>query len=54
MQDVLGAQGAPGIDVLSIARAYELPMVFPVNLAIQAELVPDHVFEGDFQGRMDL
>ena len=28
VQEVLGAQGAPGIDVLSIARAYELPMDF--------------------------
>ena len=54
VQEVLGAQGAPGIDVLSIARAYELPMDFPVKVANQADRVPDHVIEGDFQGRMDL
>ena len=54
VQEVLGAQGAPGIDVLSIARAYELPMDFPVKVANQADRVPEHVIEGDFQGRMDL
>ena len=54
VQEVLGAQGAPGIDVLSIARAYELPMDFSVKVANQADRVPDHVIEGDFQGRMDL
>ena len=40
--------------MLSIARAYELPMDFPVKVANQADRVPDHVIEGDFQGRMDL
>lgn len=54
VQEVLGAQGEPGIDVLSIARAYELPMEFPTKVMNQAERVPDHVIEGDFQGRMDL
>ena len=50
VQEVLGAQGAPGIDVLSIARAYELPMDFPVKVANQADRVPDHVIEGEFSG----
>lgn len=54
VQEVLGTQGEPGIDVLSIARAYELPMEFPTKVMNQAERVPDHVIEGDFQGRMDL
>lgn len=54
VQEILGAKGQPGIDVLSIARSYELPMEFPQKAANQAERVPDHVLEGDFQGRMDL
>lgn len=52
--EILGAKGEPGIDVLSIARSSELPMEFPVKVINQAERVPDHVIEGDFQGRMDL
>lgn len=54
IQEVLGAAGQPGIDVLSIARGYELPMDFPEKVMNQAERVPDHVLENDFQGRMDL
>ena len=54
IQEILGANGQPGIDVLSIARSYELPMEFPQKVANQAERVPDHVLEGDFQGRMDI
>lgn len=54
IQEILGANGQPGIDVLSIARSYELPMEFPQKVANQAERVPDHVLESDFQGRMDI
>ncbi|MGN0323750.1 MAG: ribonuclease R [Oliverpabstia sp.] len=54
IQEILGKSGQPGIDVLSIARSYELPMDFPVKAMNQAERVPDGVIEGDFQGRMDL
>lgn len=52
--DVLGHQGQPGIDVLSIARSYELPMEFPKKVLNQADRVPDHVLESDLDGRMDL
>lgn len=54
IQEILGAGGQPGIDVLSIARSYELPMEFPQKVVNQAERVPDHVLENDFQGRMDI
>ena len=54
IQEILGESGQPGIDVLSIARSYELPMDFPVKAMNQAERIPDGVIEGDFQGRMDL
>lgn len=52
--EVLGSGSQPGIDVLSIARSYELPMEFSVKALKQADRVPDHVLESDFQGRMDL
>ena len=54
IQEILGGAGQPGIDVLSIARGYELPMDFPEKVIHQADRVPDHVLESDFQGRMDL
>ncbi len=52
--EILGAKGEVGIDVLSIARGYELPMEFPMKAANQAERVPEYVLESDFQGRLDL
>ncbi len=52
--EILGAKGEVGIDVLSIARGYELPMEFPMKVANQAERVPEYVLESDFQGRLDL
>lgn len=54
IQEILGSKGQPGIDVLSIARGYELPMDFPEKVLNQASRVPDEVLESDFQGRMDL
>ncbi len=54
IQEVLGAAQSAGVDVLSVARASDLPMEFPEKVIHQAERVPDHVLEGDFQGRMDL
>ena len=54
IQEILGAAGEAGVDVLSVARAHELPMEFPEKVVHQAQRVPDHVLEGDFQGRMDL
>ena len=54
IQEILGGADQPGIDVLSIARGYDLPMDFPEKVIHQADRVPDHVLESDFQGRMDL
>lgn len=52
--EVLGKAGDPGVDVLSVARAYELPMEFPPRVISQAERCPDHVQDGDLNGRLDL
>lgn len=54
IKEILGSAGQPGVDVLSIARSYELPMDFPEKVQNQAERMPDSVLESDFQGRMDL
>lgn len=54
IREILGAKGQPGVDVLSIARSYELPMEFPEKVKIQADKMPEKVLESDFAGRMDL
>jgi len=45
IQEILGGADQPGIDVLSIARGYDLPMDFPEKVIHQADRVPDHVLE---------
>ena len=52
--EILGHEDEAGVDILSIARAMELPMVFPERVQNQADKVPDHVLEGDYAGREDL
>lgn len=52
--EILGASGTPGIDVLSIARGYDLPMEFSEKVMAQAAKTKDTLIPGDFQGRKDL
>ncbi|WP_329957510.1 ribonuclease R [Novisyntrophococcus fermenticellae] len=52
--EVLGQATDPGVDVLSVARVYDIPMVFPARVLSQADRCPDHVQESDRDGRLDL
>ena len=52
--EILGHTGEKGVDVLSVARSYDLPMEFPEKVTKQAERVKTVLNEGDFFGRMDL
>ena len=52
--EILGHVGDPGTDILSIVKGYDLPVEFPEKVMHQASRVPEEIFEGDFQGRMDL
>ena len=50
----MGHEGEKGVDVLSVAKSYELPMEFPEKVMNQAEKIKTELNEGDFFGRMDL
>ena len=52
--EILGHISDPGMDVLSIAKEYDLPMEFPEKVLNQAGRVPDQVSEADMAGRTDL
>lgn len=54
IKEVIGAEGTPGTDVLSIAKASGMPMEFPEKVLRQAERISESLIEGDFQGRRDL
>ena len=52
--EILGHRNDPGVDILSIARNFELPMEFPERVMNQVESVPQEVAEADCAGRRDL
>lgn len=54
VREILGNADSPGIDVLSIARGYDIPMDFPEKVIAQSERVPESILEADLSGRKDL
>src|SRR5438046_6535874 len=52
--EVLGAATAPGIDMLSIIRKYDLPTEFPKAILDEANRIPQSVEQKLIQGREDL
>jgi ribonuclease R len=51
--EVLGARGKPGVDTLSIIRAYELPDKFPEDALQEAREAAETFRETDLDGRED-
>src|SRR5215471_4588336 len=52
--EVLGPASAPGVDMLSILRKYNLPTNFPTDVLAEAEQIPEAVEPEMLQGREDL
>jgi len=52
--EVLGAPDDPGVDILSIAKAFGIPEEFPDNVTRAARRVPREVKNEDLEGRKDL
>jgi ribonuclease R len=51
--DVLGPQGQPGVDTLSVIRAFGLPEAFPEAVLAEARQVASQFSEDDLAGRED-
>ena len=52
--EVLGPASAPGVDVLSIIRKYDLPTEFPKEVIDEVGRIPKRVETGMIEGREDL
>ena len=52
--EILGNLSTPGTDILAIVRSYDISCEFSDKVLRQANRVPDHVLEADWDGRMDL
>ncbi len=52
--EILGHVNDPGVDILSIVRAYHLPEQFPEEVMAQVEAVPEQVLPEEYGGRRDI
>jgi ribonuclease R len=52
--EVLGPRGAPGVDTLSVIRAFDLPDAFPDDVLAEAREAAEAFDEHDLAGREDL
>lgn len=52
--EILGHINDPGVDILSVIMAYNLPTEFPEEVMQQVENVPEEVAEEDKVGRKDI
>ncbi|MBE5958400.1 MAG: ribonuclease R [Lachnospiraceae bacterium] len=52
--EIIGHVNDPGVDIMSVILAYDIPTEFPVDVMEEVESVPDEVPEKDKEGRLDL
>lgn len=52
--EVLGHANDPRVDILSVIKAYDVPLEFPQEVMQQVKRVNDEVFEREKAGRMDI
>lgn len=52
--EILGHINDPGVDIMSIVRAYGLPEEYPEKVMEQVAAVPEEVTGADMAGRLDL
>lgn len=52
--EILGHLNDPGVDILSIVRAYHLPEQFPEEVMNQVVSIPEEVLPEEYAGRKDI
>lgn len=52
--EILGHMNDPGVDILSVIMAYNLPTEFPEEVMHQVESVPEEIDPKDMEGRKDI
>lgn len=51
--EVLGMRGDPGVDILSVIKAHDLPTEFPEAVQEEAAALPPEVLAAELEGRLD-
>ncbi|MCL0330119.1 ribonuclease R [Apilactobacillus xinyiensis] len=53
-KQVIGSVDDPGMDILQIVYAHDIPSQFPEDVLQEADAIPDHISEKDKLGREDI
>ncbi|WP_429970666.1 ribonuclease R [Fructilactobacillus sp. Tb1] len=53
-KQVIGSVDDPGIDILQIVYAHDVPSQFPEDVMQEADAIPDHVLPEETEGREDI
>ena len=54
VKEIIGHINDPGTDIMSIIKAYDLPMEFPESVMKSLNDIPDQLSPKDYAGRVDL
>ena len=54
IKELIGNKDAPGVDVLSVLKGYDLNLEFPDEVIEESNLIPEEVSKSDFKDRKDL
>ena len=52
--EILGHVNDPGTDIMSVVKAYEIPVAFPKEVRNEVRDIPDHLLPEDYRDRLDL
>lgn len=52
--EILGHINDPGVDIMSVIKAYELPMEFPKDVFRLLDFIPDEIDQSETKNRMDI
>ncbi|MCR5204056.1 MAG: RNB domain-containing ribonuclease [Lachnospiraceae bacterium] len=54
IKEIIGHIDDPGTDILSVIRAFNIPLEFPEGVVNELKTIPEEVREEDTEGRLDL
>lgn len=54
IREILGHVNDPGVDILSVAKSYDLPMGFPADVEKELLHIPDDINGESLEGRLDI
>ena len=52
--EIIGHANDPGVDIMSVVRAYDLPVEFPKDVFRVLDFIPDEIDQSETKNRMDI